>query len=177
MKRIVSILILLLALLSKVNAELSVYVSDSGHKFYYIASGYDLTKAEVGFVNAQDLYVDACVLGPCDEDEVKQAAEEAFKEVVRVVYNQNKDYMWSHFPEHKYSFEEVYKIIRKLAWKRNIHHLDGSFECAIELEIGFIPSPGMEEKIEKYPYIMGYIYKEVKRYTDGTPCEVQMPKF
>ncbi len=159
--------------------EMLVYTSDSGHKFYYFAPGIkNVTRDEARFVTAQDLYVSASILGPCDEDEVKQAAEEAFKEVIRVVYNQNKDYMWSHFPEHKYCFDEVCKIIRKLAWKTNIHHLDGSFECTIELCIGMRLQPGGVKKFdEQYPYIMGYIYKDVKRQGDGTPCKIQMPKF
>lgn len=158
--------------------EMLVYTSDSGHKFYYFAPGIkNVTRDEARFVTAQDVYVSEYGDEPCNNDEVKKAAEEAFKNEVRKLYNKNKDYMWEHFPDKKYTFDEVYQIIRSLAWKTSIHHMDGVFECSIELNISFRLQGENMTKFEKYPYIMGYIYKDKKRTGDGTPCKLQLPKF
>lgn len=168
MKKFITIICLMALCVSNVRSEIYKYISDSGHVFYYSVCdvGYTgVTWDEAYFLNAQGIHVDA-------EVSKKEEAKKAFNDSVRALYEENKDYMWEHFPEHKYTFEEVRAFVGK--------HSTTTILCdygivLIDFDIRFhLAGYGSRKEIERdYPYILGYLYRKVKFMSDGTRCKIQ----
>lgn len=157
MKQTIILLVTLLCIISTANAQMTEYIADSGHKFYYINVKYGdhIERYDDAFVLAQDIFTN--VHSTLDEAEkVKERVEKDYKDQIEALYNKNKDYMWEHFPDYKYTFEEVYEEVRAHSWKTNYRDFDdNTFTCTIQL---LIAGKLKENKLFSKPYILGYIY-------------------
>ena len=179
MKRFITLFILCVLYFTEMHAVfICMYVSDSGHEFYYTKSGnsgYNPTKDEIEFIAAQVVEVVISTQDPnYNKDEMVAQARQAFKDSIRVLYNANKEYMWTHFPEYKYTFDEVFDIVRKFS---STMVTIGLFGDACSVDVGMdirsmVGSDVVRKRVEQYPYILGYLYKDVKYY-DGKKCKLQ----
>ena len=168
MKKFITIICLMALCVSNVRSENYKYISDSGHIFYYSVNGLgdkSVTEDEAHFLNAQDITI-------VMEASKKEEARNALYDSVRVLYEENKDYMWEHFPEHKYTFEEVKAFVHKHSTTMTLCDDD---IVIVNLDIRFRLARYFNRKeIERdYPYILGYLYKKVKFMSDGTRCKIQ----
>lgn len=168
MKKFITIICLVALCVSNVRSEIYKYISDSGHVFYYSVTGLGytgVTKDEAHFLNAQDITI-------VMEASKKEEARKAFNDSVRALYEENKDYMWEHFPEHKYTFEEVRAFVGKCSTTTILCDDD---IVIINLDIRFrLVRYNNRKEIERdYPYILGYLYRKVKFMSDGTRCKIQ----
>lgn len=157
MKQTILLLVTLLCIIATANAQMTEYIADSGHKFYYINVKYGerVEWHDRTFVLAQDIY--ASIQSKIDKaEDTQERAEKDFKNKIETLYNKNKDYMWKHFPDYKYSFEEVYKEVRGRSIRMDYYdHIDNIFTCTIEAEV---VKKLKSNKFYRKPYILGYIY-------------------
>ena len=166
MRKIYALMYLLLLPLFSVRAEkLCEYISDSGHRFYYINNreGEDVIDDDViSFVNSQGVFV---VLNTKSKDynekEMVNEARRMFGDSIVALYIKNYAYMWETFPQYKYTYEEIYSIVNKFATTMTFTGYCGyEFEVEVSLDIrSILTSELCRKRIEKYPYFLGYLYK------------------
>ena len=168
MKKIFTIICLMALCVSNVRSEIYKYISDSGHVFYYsvFTLGYEPTgHEEAYFLNAQGINVEM-------EASKMEEAKKAFSDSIRVLYEENKDYMWEHFPEYKYTFEEVKKFVEKHSTTTILCDY-GIVSIDFNIRFRFAGYNNRKEVERDYPYILGYLYRKVKFMSDGTRCKIQ----
>lgn len=159
MKRTFILFFTLVSIISIANAGLYIYIDESGREFYLYkrVCGEAYNGWDVCFVEAQNITTSMRSEIEYAEETGKRA-EKDFENKIRVLYEKNKDYMWEHFPDYKYTFEEVYKEVRSLSMRTNHYdRIDNVYVCVID---AMIVSKVDKKKFYKKPYILGYIYKD-----------------
>lgn len=157
MKRTLILFFTLVCIISYSNAQMTEYIADSGHKFYYIDVKYGerVEWQDRTFVLAQDIYT-SIQSNINKAEDTQEIAEKEFKNKIENLYNKNKDYMWERFPDYKYTFEEVYKEVRGRSIRMDYYdHIDNIFTCTIEAEV---VEKLKSNKFYHKPYILGYLY-------------------
>ena len=178
MKKIFSIIICLL-FASLAYSTIYEYVDESGRSFFYRTSKVRYkdgerpeTMDEIKFMGAQcfSCYVESNDPNYNKEEMIKELKLK-YRDLVLELYNQNKDYMERNCPGHTYTFEEVYDfavdVANGMVWI--------GYDCECHINMSFSVSDVItlrREKLKQHPYILGYLYKEVK-YSDGEKCKVQ----
>jgi uncharacterized protein YozE (UPF0346 family) len=155
------------------------YVDESGRSFFYRTSKAYYQKGEkpdtmdeIKFINSQGV---SCVIESYapnyNKEEMIKELKRIYRDSIRVLYNQNKAYMERNFPNHTYTFDEVYNFAEDVA--DGMVWIGYDSECCIQMYLCFqnILTHKLE-KVKKYPYILGYLYTEVKYY-DGEKCKLQ----
>lgn len=178
MKKIFTILLSLLCT-SMAYSVIYEYVDESGRSFFYRTSKAYYPKGEkqetmdeINFIGAQ---VISCSIESFDPNynrqEMIEELKHKYKDMIRDVYNKNKTYMETNFPDHTYTLDEVYDFAYKVS-STSVYIGYGS-ECYLNISfcIRHLLLHEMEE-VKKHPYILGYLYKEVK-YSDGKKCKIQ----
>ena len=178
MKKIFAIILCILCS-SMVYSTIYEYVDESGRSFFYrISKAYyskgekPETMDEIKFISAQSFSCFVESNNPnYNKEEMIKELKLKYRDLVRILYNQNKEYMERNFPNHTYTFEEVYDFAADVAngmvWL--------GYDCVCHINMGFCVSDVItlrREKLKKHPYILGYLYKEVKYY-DGEKCKLQ----
>lgn len=178
------ILVFLLNFANCYSSNICLYVSDSGHEFYYVnyspnSDKHKITLDEVDFINAQGVFIESLSKDPNFNEEIMiQEVRKEFYDSITVLYNKNKEYMWEHFPQHKYTYDEFISIIKKFAGIM-IFIGRSEYKCEVYMSLNIrtiLSAKNSRSRIEEYPYILGYLYKDVK-YMDGKKCKLQsIPK-
>ena len=167
MKKLLLILFFCAICIVPINAVLYEYISDSGRAFYYYIE--PETDDEIELVNSQILDVR---ISTKDPDFSKEAltceAKKQYKDLVYALYVKNKDYMWRNFPQYRYTFEEVYEMIYKFTYITTYYGFHGN-TCEVYVKFdtpSIISRKNSLDKLAKYPYVLGYIYKgsQANRY-------------
>jgi hypothetical protein len=157
------IFILCILCQSQAFAVLREYISDGGRVFYYFTR--PQTDDEIELVNSQilDVSVTTNDTNFCRE-QLLYKAKMQYKRLVYQLYLKNKEYMWCRFPEYHYTFNEVYEMVYKLSYVTTYYGFNGNTcEVYIKLDIpSIISTKNGIEKLKKYPYLLGYIYKDIK---------------
>ena len=176
MKKIFSIIFCLL-FVSMVYSEIYEYVDESGRSFFYNKPkswrAVDETKDQIEFINSQGF---TCAVESYDpnynREEMIKEVKRMYRDSILVLYNQNKDYMERNYPGNTYTFKEVYAFAIEMSDNMTWIGYD-DIECCILM---YLPIKDIItiriEKLKKYPYILGYLYKEEKYY-DGHKCRLK----
>lgn len=162
MKRTFILLFTLVSIISAARnkAEIREIIDESGRKFYTIKINlYDPNEEynpyDVCFVEAQNIHT-SMKSKIEDAEETGKRAEKDFENKIRVLYEKNKDYMWKHFPDYKYTFEEVYEEVRRRSSRISFYdEIDNIYTSSID---AMIADKLKENKFYKKPYILGYLY-------------------
>ena len=157
------------------------YVDESGRSFFYRKTRVPMlgeprekadTPDEIKFVGGQGF---SCFVESNDpnynKEEMIKELKLIYRDSVLVLYNKNKKFMERNFPEHTYTFFEVYKFAVSVA--NGMIWLGYDCECHINMSfcVGDIIQFKIEE-VKKHPYILGYLYREEKYY-DGKKCKLK----
>ncbi len=180
MKKFVTIIVCLLCA-SMTYSIIYEYVDESGRSFFYnksrmrlLGEPYErsLTDDELDFIGAQVLSCHVESNDPnYDKEEMIRELKLKYRDLVFELYNQNKEYMETNFPDHTYTFDEVYDFAESVA--TGMVFLGYEYECYITMSFSISEMFLYRMKeVKSHPYILGYLYKEVK-YKDGKKCKLQ----
>lgn len=178
MKRLILSICLVLGFVYSANAAIGGYVTRCGREFYYMLSSTPITPEEDTLFSAEHIRFAKKVPMPRDEKQIeavvekmRSETEEKFKNEIYRLYNENKDFMWKHYPEQKYTFEEVYNISLHV---RCVNVCVDKIDNKITLIIGIYPKI-MRLSLKEREVFMGYIYKGVQY--DPTMKNITVKKY
>ena len=173
MKRLIFTFCLVLYFTVSANAVVGGYIMRCGREFYHYIGGWVLPEEEK-FYRQERIIFKKEVPESYGLEKLKAELNKKMNDEIYRLYLKNKDYMWEHYPESKYTFEELLEMLKRgNIISRGATISDGTIYYYVNIS----PKCWMTWKLQEYEVCIGYLYKGVQYDPSIHKFEVEYTRY